>query len=444
LVNGNPGAFPIAGFLGEHVRQRLAGEQALSLTPVTVPPAGPLRSFVAYWITMLAAGTFTFCSVLGVQGLAAQVLSRRWYLRVSRLVQLGVFCALVSGYFLQRPPAAVLLTGPRQPWLSWIPSYWFVGMYQQLSGALHPALMPLAHRCWMGLALAVCAAAGAYGASYVRTLRRIVEEPDLYPAHRARGLPRFTGAFANAVLRFSLRSLYRSRQHRMIFAFYLGVGFAFLILFLSAPQEVAGSTSADFWRQPSVPLLAATLLLMGFWVVGARVVFSLPLELRANWIFRVMPFAAGVQCLNARRRALIVASVAPAWVISAGLLGSGWPWRPVAVHLAVLASLGMVLAEFSLDGIQRLPFACSYLQGRSNLHLTFWLWIILLLAGVVVAAVNELRAFESLAASAALVFGSGTLAVFTILRNNRLARPGSAELRFEEQPPDQLQSLNLS
>jgi len=33
-------------------------------------------------------------------------------------------------------------------------------------------------------------------------------------------------------------------------------------------------------------MIASTILLIGFWVVGARVVFSLPLDLRANWIFR--------------------------------------------------------------------------------------------------------------------------------------------------------------
>ena len=33
-------------------------------------------------------------------------------------------------------------------------------------------------------------------------------------------------------------------------------------------------------------MLASTILLMGCWVAGARVVFSLPLDLRANWIFR--------------------------------------------------------------------------------------------------------------------------------------------------------------
>ena len=230
----------------------------------------------------------------------------------------------------------------------------------------------------------------------------------------------------------------------MIFAFYLGVGFAFLILFLGAPPAVSGATAGDPWHQPSVPMIASTVLLMGFWVAGARVVFSLPLDLRANWIFRVMPFAAGQQCLNARRRALFAMSVVPAWAISAAFLFSLWPWRPAAAHLAMLAFLGIILAEFSFDGVQKIPFTCSYLPGKSNLHLTFWLWIVLLFVGIVGAAVNELKALESPAASAAVLACLGIAALFAILRNNWLASPSRAELRFEEEPPDQLLSLDLS
>jgi CubicO group peptidase (beta-lactamase class C family) len=444
FMNAAPATFPFIQFLGEHVRQRLSGEPALSLTPVSVPAAGPIRSFVAYWVTMLAAGAFTFCCVLGLQGFTAQFLPRRWFLRASAFLQLAVFCLLVSGYCLQRSPVAVLVTGPRQPWLSWIPSYWFVGLYQQLSGSLHPALEPFARRAWIGLFAAVCATAIAYGASYVRTLRKIVEEPDIAPGFRIAWLPQFGGSFAGAIAQFSMRSLLRSRQHRMIFAFYMGFGLAVAILFLNAPREIAGPTAADDWQQPSVPLLASTIVMMGAWVVGARVVFSLPLDLRANWIFRVMPFRAGPQCLSARRRALFALSVAPAWAISAAALFSLCPWKPAAVHLALLGCLGIVLAEFSFDGAQKIPFTCSYLPGRSNLHVTFWLWIYVILSGTVGCAVAEREALQSPVTSAAVLAGLGIAALFAILRNNWLASPGQAELRFEEEPTDRLLSLDLS
>lgn len=444
FLNAAPVTFPFIEVLGEHVRQRLSGEPALSLAPVSVPAAGPIRSFFAYWITMVAAGLFIFCCVLGLQGFAAQLLPRRWFLRASAFLQLAVFCLFVTGYFLQRSPVTVLVGGPQKPWISWIPSYWFVGLYQQLSGSLHPALAPFARRAWIGLAAAVCATAVAYAASYRRTLRKIVEEPDIAPGYKNAWLPRFGGSFETAIAQFSIRSLFRSRQHRMIFAFYLGAGCAFAILFLNAPLDLAGPTAGNVWHQPSVPLLASTIVMMGFWVVGARVVFSLPLDLRANWIFRVMPFRAGRQCVSARRRALFALSVAPAWAISAAVLIPLWPWRATAAHLAALGFLGIFLAEFSFDGAQKIPFTCSYLPGRSHLHVTFLLWLYIVLSGIVGCAVGERQALESTAATAAVVAGLGMAALFAVLRNNWLARPSQAELRFEEIPPDKLLSLELS
>jgi CubicO group peptidase (beta-lactamase class C family) len=443
LLNAHPVNFPFTTFLGEHVWQRLAGKPALSLTPILVAPAGPFRSFLAYWIAMLAAGVFMFCSVLGLQGVAAQLLPWSWFLRASAFLQLAVFCALVSGYFLQRSPAGVLINGPQQPWLAWIPSYWFVGLYQQVSGSLHPALLPFAFRAWIGLFTAIFIAAAAYADSYLRTLRRIVEEPDISPSFRTGWLPRLGASLETAIAHFSIRGLLRSRRHRMIFAFYLGVGFAFAIVFLNAPRELSGPTAAGPWDQLSVPLLASTITMMGVSVIGARKVFSLPLDLRANWVFRAVPFHAGRECLAARRRALLAVSVIPVWTMSAVLLLSLWPWRLAAAHLAVLLLFGIILAEFSFDGVQRIPFACSYLPGRSKLHLTFWLWISMLLAGTIDAAINERDALESFWGTTAVLLGLGLAAAVCILRNNWLAQPSRAELRFEEVPTDQVLSLDL-
>ena len=61
------------------------------------------------------------------------------------------------------------------------------------------------------------------GCPTVHTIRRIVEEPDIAPSPRGvRWLPRFGNSVQTAVGQFCIRSLARSRQHRLILAFYLG------------------------------------------------------------------------------------------------------------------------------------------------------------------------------------------------------------------------------
>src|SRR5262249_8608127 len=148
--------------IAEHIRQRLSGEPAISLATVLVPASsglrGVLRSFGAYWFTMLAAGLFVYGLVLGVQGLAALALAGRLFLRVSGYLQLTAICLIMGVYFLQPgfgglDGLTIVLIGRL---IQWLPSYWFLALYQQLNGSMHPALEPLARHAWRGLAGVMC------------------------------------------------------------------------------------------------------------------------------------------------------------------------------------------------------------------------------------------------------------------------------------------------
>ncbi|HKU28426.1 MAG TPA: hypothetical protein VJQ54_23360 [Candidatus Sulfotelmatobacter sp.] len=116
--------------------------------PAGAGPLGFLRSLAAYWITTFAAGTFIFGSLLGLQGLAAQILSRRMFLRFSGVLQILAFALLLSVYFLEPHWAypKALSAEQNQAELLWLPSYWFLALLQQLNGSMHPAVIPLARR----------------------------------------------------------------------------------------------------------------------------------------------------------------------------------------------------------------------------------------------------------------------------------------------------------
>ncbi len=271
-------------------------------------------------------------------------------------------------YFLEPSLATpkALAAPENQRLLAWLPSYWFLGLFQALNGSMHPAMVPLARRALTGLAVAGLGAGAAFLLSYFRTLRKIVEEPDIAPGSRgANWSPRFGNSLDTAVVLFSIRTLLRSRQHRVILAFYLGIGFAIVLLFMKTPRAQQ-QLLADH-----TPLLFSTVVMMCFWVVGTRVVFSMPLDLRANWIFRITEVRGVREYLAAIRRPLFVLAVAPVWVASAALLLSIWPWRMVTGHLLVLGLWGSILAYVCLSGFQKIPFTCSYLPGKSYVHMVF-------------------------------------------------------------------------
>jgi len=391
---------------------------------------------------MLASGAFIFCCVLALQGIAALLLPRRLYLRASSPMQLAAFCLLICGYLVlptSATPDSIAAAQSNGP-AAWEFSFWFLGLFQQLKGS--PALPVLAHRAWIGSAALLLVTASAYALSYFRMLRKIVEEPDIVPRARgARWLPRFGNALQTAIGQFSVRSLLRSRQHRIILAFYLGIGFALNILLFKAPASRANAAAAS---AASLPLLASTILLMLLSVIGMRIAFAMPLDLKANWIFRIAPVEAGAPCLAARRRAILSLGVLPVWLGLMPLLFFLWPWRMAAVHVAILGLLGALVAEVCLQGFQKIPFTCSYLPGKTNVHITFVFSVLVLLQFLAFCADLELKA---MAHPVQYLAGIATLAAALLFARWRTAAQTDADdigIQFEDEGSPAIQSLGLS
>src|SRR6185312_2557373 len=122
----------------------------------------------------------------------------------------GAFCTFLAGYFLEPPLASqdAISQPANHPLLLWLPSYWFLGLFQQcngsLSGPVRPVLVELAARAWIGFGAMSIAAACTFLLSYLRTLRKIVEQPDIVPgSRRFHWLPSFGNSMATAVTQFS-------------------------------------------------------------------------------------------------------------------------------------------------------------------------------------------------------------------------------------------------
>jgi len=387
---------------------------------------GIMRSFAAYWFTMLAAGAFIYCGVLAIQGLAAQILPRKLFLRVSGFLQMAAFCLFVSVYFLE--PAVD----------------WFQALLGQLNGSMPPTLAPLARKAWLALAITVLAAAAAYAFSYMRTIRQIVEQADIASARRSfRWLPRFGNGVQTAIGQFSVRTLARSRQHRLVLAFYLGIGLAFTIPLISGLATPQGADAPVIvWYRPNAAMLAASVMIMALVVLGLRVVFAFPLELRANWIFRAVGLHDAEKILIASRRALLLLSVAPVWLISAAVCFWLWPWRQAAAHLLVLGLLGMILADVYLWGFRKIPFTCSYLPGKSQVHMIV-VAAVVLISLVAQSAIWEQEALQKPGMMAAMLALLGVAAVAIRWRIGVLARSDEEGLQFEEEGAPAVLELGL-
>lgn len=421
----------------------------LMLAPRGFGIVGTIRFVAAFWATLLAAGAFLHCAVLAVQGLAAQ-LPRKWYLRVSPLLQIAMF-TLFLGVLCFQPSfttATALGAAENQRALAWLPSYWFLGLMSELSGAYaaegHAVMAPLARRAVASLAVAIFVAGGASLLSYVRTLRKIVEEPDSVPGSRGGiWLPQFGSSPRTALARFVIRTALRSRRHRAIQAFYLGGGFAIVAVYLEGARQSMRLTGIDILHRVNVPMLVASVLMLCASWLGAGCVFSLPLDLRANWLFRVIPAPGAADRLSAARGALLALSVFPVWAASAALLLWFWPWMIAAKHLLLLGLLGLVLVDASLKGFRKIPFTCSYMPGKSKVHMVFWFGIIPLVVAIHKAAELEYRAMSSSLGYWSMVCALGAVAFAARRFTAAIATRNDPEAQFEDSASDELVTLGL-
>lgn len=419
--------------------------------PAGAGAMGFLRSLAAYWITTFAAGIFVFGSVLGLQGLAAQLLSRRIFLRFSGFLQVVAFTAFLSVYFLEPHWAypAALSAKQHQDALAWLPSYWFFALFQRLNGSMHPAVIPLAKRAIMGVLAAITGSGMAFLLCYFRTLRKIVEQPDIMPARMGiRWSVPLANSTQTAIAHFSIRTLLRSRQHRAIVCFYLGIGFSIVMLYLKsgvATKTLKLAAASDLWHEAGVPLLASSIVVICAAVVGTRVAFSMPADLRANWIFRLLPLRRLPDCITGARRGLLLLACLPVWFASAVLFLSIWPRKSALLHLGILALLSVVLAQASMLAFRKIPFTCSYLPGKANnVYLAVWTYTMLGIPVLDLSVRAEWRALQSLKSSIMVMIGLALLAgVLRWFSSFLSSKSDSSGLRFEEAPEPAIFALDL-
>lgn len=420
------------------------------MAPPSLGFAGTMRFVAAFWATLLAAGTFIYCAVLGVQAVLA-LLPRRWYLRVSSVLQIAMFTLFLGVFCFQPSLTGVTALGApeNQRTLTWLPSYWFMGLLSELSGVFpaegHAVMAPLARRAVANLSIAIFVAGGAFLLSYLRTLRKIVEEPDSVPGSGGGiWLPRFGNSPRTALAQFVIRTLLRSRQHRSILGFYLGGGFALVAVYLEGARQAMHLTGTDIVHRVNVPMLVSSVLMLCASWLGVRTVFSLPLDLRANWLFRVMPVPGGADRLSAVRGALLALSILPVWAASAAFLLWFWPWTIAMEHLLVLGLLGIVLVDISLKDFRKIPFTCSYLPGKSKVHMLFWFGIIPLVVAIQKLVELEQRAMASPLSYWAMAVTLGAAAFAARRVANMSASRSGPEIKFEESASDEMVGLRLN
>jgi hypothetical protein len=409
------------------------------------------RDFAAFWLVIALASLFVFLLLLAVQGVALHLLPHDLYQRWSSLIQTAAFFAVLTLYFLAPPLASPhsLAAPENRLWYALVPSYWFFGLFQVLTGSSNAAVHALARRAVGGVGLSALVAATTYTLACARQMRRAVEQSGISPSRRVlmpwRGIARVLahGAPERGILVFIGRTLARSRQHRLLLAVYAGMGMAYVFSQVAYVLYHFQATRYGAVEGRAETALGLPLILLFFLIIGLRVSFSIPMELRANWLFRLTDASSRDAYLGATRKTLVLMALAPVVAIATPIYLTVWPWPRALGHTAFLAVFGLLIIELALTGFAKVPFTCSYLPGKANLKIMFGVyWGLLIIVSEIVTDVEQ-RALRQISGYAWLM--GITLAAWLLAAlRGRWARARIPALSFEEQPEPALVGLGLA
>jgi hypothetical protein len=310
------------------------------------------------------ASTFAFFAVLMLLGMLVAILPARFSQKASPLVRALVMMAFVillsTSYALAESMQDN--SGAASGWTRWLPSCWFLGLCQRLHGRTTPALAEAATVAIPGLVLTIAAAFVFYSLGYRRYFLRMAETADA-SGIRSRAPARVAAWFDEWVLRtpfqkgcfhFVRRTLFRSETHRLALAGIFGMGIVLASQFLARAIQTKSSTNPA----ASADALAIPLILAFFIIAGLRVVFEIPSDLRANWIFRFTLDSDHHECAALARK-IMLSFVLP-WLVLVALplYFHFYGWVIALLHMLVVVAWSVLLANALSIGFRKLPFAC--------------------------------------------------------------------------------------
>jgi hypothetical protein len=320
---------------------------------------------VIHAIGVLLASLFAFFAVFSIIGLLMAVLPPRTFRRCSAYFRGMVVVCLVALLCTSFAVPQLLHRASAPRWIALIPSCWFLGLCQSLRGRAGPVLTELSRLALPGLATAALVALCTYVIGYRRHFVRIAEIAD-NPA--AAVSPRtwrigilldrlaLRTPFQRAGFRFVGKTLLRSEAHRLVLT---AVGGLALVLASQALMDAfdGGKSLRQAALTPdalSIPFILSFLI-----IVGLRVAFEIPAELRSNWIFQLMTDPDGQECEGLARRVILIL-VLP-WLLAISLPVYAYldGWKVAALHTLLVMTWSILLTNIVLIRFRKIPFTCT-------------------------------------------------------------------------------------
>jgi len=331
-----------------------------------------LRYIASHGLSVLLGNALIFLAAIAIQGILLMLLPCNIALSISRRIRFFCLMLLLCGLFsftgIRSIDQSIAGIGPIAPLY---PPIWFVGIYEVLLGSHDPVMLKLAARAITALALTGALCLLAYASCYRRFMRGSIEfgagDSSRAASFKNAGNFLLDRCFIRkpedrATFHFVGQTLFRSPRHILYIGAFLAIGISISAMqFISAyakNSSMAGSLEEALLL---VPRLLAFILL-----VGMRVCFSIPVELDANWLFRLSPQQKTKGQHRGVRISLIGGLILPLFLVSGLFYFKVWDCYMVSLHVCYGITLSLVLMELLFMRFEKIPFTCSYLPGEAS------------------------------------------------------------------------------
>jgi hypothetical protein len=395
----------------------------------------------AHFIGLIGTNAFSFFAVVALQCVVLNVSGRATAQRLAIVLQVAIVIVALQTPMMPVSPKRAADYAAATAW--GLPSLWFTGLFEVLSGNATAATLSLAAASLAGAVGLPLATILLYAMTYRRLVRRAIEgEP---PGAGPRSMPAMIRAAADrldvfavpspvarAVCLFTLRTVARSRRHRMLLAMYVGVGVALVLSVVG--ERIVARGLAGFSR-PDASLLSLPLVMLFMTLVGIRALIRIPVEITANWVFRLREPADRAGAIRGVASAMTLGVVAP--IVAAAAVMAWALWGPLVAlkHALFCTVMGLLLVNALLLRFHKFPCTCTYHPGSSRMrvlwpfYLTAFTMYSLTMSRIEARLLGDPRGFAILLAVLAFV-----AVAFAVVR--RLLLREFTGFRFEEKDPD--------
>jgi hypothetical protein len=330
-----------------------------------------LRFAAGHGVAVFMASAFSFWFVFAIAGILLAVLPPAMFRRVSLLARFAiaiVLLVMLASVFT----VSQFVSDASHYRAALLPPFSFLGLARTVWGrGAEPLVADMTKASFASLAGVIVVSLVAYALSFRRAFISIPETPDAGPLPRTKislSLPAsLSAAFLTppqrACYKFVAKTLLRSEEHLQVLMGFMAVGLVAAANVLASPH---GFTSMFSGNTPSLEFLSIPLILSYCLVIGIRFAFEMPVDLRANWIFRISLEHRRTEAIKVSRRVLLVFSLS--WLAPACFLLTllFWGWVAALLHTAVFILCTIALVELSLFKFRKIPFTCVYPPFKSH------------------------------------------------------------------------------